>query len=846
MAAPVKIKSNLMHTGIGRSQNRIHNPYSMIDLSTHKRFRRFLFLGLTLGCVSHAFAFKEPATGSRQTIPFDTGWHFQLGDVSAARLPDFNDAGWRTLDLPHDWSIEAPINPPPDGEKSGGFFSHGIAWYRKSFDVDTAAGQKVVIEFDGVYMNSEVWINGHFLGRRPYGFVGFDYDLTEFLNTNGTSNLLAMRVDDSAEPALRWYAGSGIYRHVRLLVTSYTHFRLDGGIVITTPEVSRSSALVVANYVIDAHFFTNAEREAWLTNVWKPQPVTNEVVLRSCVEDLDGKAVAGTESKLLLENMHPGQRAAQRIKLSKPRLWSDRTPELYQLRSTLLRDGHRLDETVTTFGIRQLKFDSNRGLLVNGQPIKLKGVCLHQDAGSFGNAVPLAVWAWRLAELKEMGCNAIRTSHHPFAPEFYDLCDRLGFYVFDEAFDEWTLDWPYNFTENSRGKSAYGYHLYFQQWHDSDLRAMLRRDRNHPSVILWSIGNEIPNQKDRNGAKIARELVATCHDEDPTRPVTSACDQSAAATRNGFMDALDIAGYNYIGRLYGTNTYAPERKRFPHRLCLGTETTHAREYWLGVRDHDYVIGDFIWTGMDYLGEAHAWPERGSHSGFLDLAGGKKPEFYQRAAYWRDDPVLQLVVLTGDKATSEWQPAPAFIKWNWPAGASVTVRAVANCDAVELFLNGHSLGRQAVSPDVYSCDWHVSYEPGILSAIGYKGSRQVAVQELRTVGPAARLQINPLAVPIVSDLALYEIIVMDAAGRAISEASPLVSLQVEGAGRLIGLDTGDLGYGGCFKSDTRNAYHGRLLATVQRTSATGEIRLTASAPALESATKIQASPKQLTP
>jgi beta-galactosidase len=787
-----------------------------------------LFL-IALGLSFSAFALS--ASSSREVLPFDTGWRFQLGDDPAFRQPGFDDKKWRILDLPHDWSIEGQFDPAPDGDRSGGFFPHGIGWYRKTFTPDFVAGKKVVLEFDGVYMNSEVWINGHFLGRRPYGFVGFRYDLTDFLNTNDAPNVLAVRVDDSLEPSLRWYAGSGIYRHVRLITTAYTHFRLDGGIRITTPEISTKHAVVEANYIIDAHFFTEAERQDWLAHVWNPHPISRDLVLRSCVEDLDGKVLASAEAKLTLENMHSGQPATQRIMLAKPRLWSDRTPELYQLRSTLILDGRVLDETTTSFGIRQIKFDSDRGLLVNGQPTKLKGVCLHQDAGSFGNAVPTAVWAWRLAQLKEMGCNAIRTSHHPFAPEFYDLCDQLGFYVLDEAFDEWTLDWFYNFAENPRGKSLYGYHLYFDQWHDTDLCAMLRRDRNHPSVILYSIGNEIPNQKDRGGAKIARELVAVCHEEDPTRPVTSACDQSAVATRNGFMDALDIAGYNYISRLYGTNTYVPERKRFPHRLCLGTETTYARQYWLGVRDHDYVIGDFIWTGIDYLGEASKYPDRGLPVGFLDLAGGKKPEFYQRAAYWRDDPVLQLMVLSGEKPEDDWHPAAAFLKWNWSAGATVTVRAVANCDEVELFLNHHSLGRHVVSHDVYSSDWSVPYEPGVLSAAGYRAGKQVIVQELRTTGEPTRLQITPLASPVVSDVTLYEITVVDAAGLTVRDARPAVNIKVEGAGQLIGLDTGDLSYIGSFKTDARAAAGGRLLATVRRTLPTGEIRLVATAPGL---------------
>jgi beta-galactosidase len=506
------------------------------------------------------------------------------------------------------------------------------------------------------------------------------------------------------------------------------------------------------------------------------------------------------------------------------------------LRSTLEIDGSVLDEATTTFGIRQLVFDPDHGLSVNGKPTKFKGVCLHQDAGSFGNAVPTAVWALRLARLKEMGCNAIRTSHHPFAPEFYDLCDQMGFYVFDEAFDEWNRDWPYNFTENPRGKAPYGYHLYFQQWHDTDLRAMLRRDRNHPSVILYSIGNEIPNQLDLDGYKLAKELIQICHEEDPTRPATSACDQSLVSSRNGFMDALDIAGYNYIDRLYSTNSYAPEHDRFPKRLFLGTETSTEIHNWLGVRDHDYVIGEFIWTGIDYLGESRSYPRRGNESGFLDLAVGKKPGFYQRAAYWRDDPVLNVSVRS---ATNSGNLMPrrggsALSTWNWETGAQVIVHAAANCDEVELFLNGRSLGRHAVSQDEYATNWRVSYVPGTLSAVGYRAGKEVAAQKLVTTGPAARLQITPLPSPIASDLTFYEITVVDEAGLGVLKATPAVTVRVEGAGRLIGLDTGDLNYVGLFKTDTRDAYQGRLLATVQRTAQTGGIRLTAAAPGLSTA------------
>ncbi|MGC1392005.1 MAG: glycoside hydrolase family 2 TIM barrel-domain containing protein [Bacteroidales bacterium] len=770
----------------------------------------------------------------REIIPFDKDWSFWLGDDPAARLPGFNDKSWRILDLPHDWSIESAINPPPEGEGNGGFFSHGIAWYRKEFtSPDTT--RKVVIEFDGVYMNSEVWINGQFLGRRPYGFIGFRYDLTEYLNKNGFPNILAVRVDDSSEPALRWYAGSGIYRHIRLISTGYTHFRLDGGISITTPEISSEKAIVKADYIIDPDFFTYQEQLVWSRDVWKAKPVSREITLISSVLSPDGDVISSSESKLALQSMHPGQSATHKVMVPKPRLWCDKTPILYKLRSTLMLEGQKLDETVTTFGIRSLKFDPDSGLFVNGRSVKLKGVCLHQDAGSFGNAVPIAIWAYRLSLLKEMGCNAIRTSHHPFAPEFYDLCDQLGFYVFDEAFDEWTRDWPYNYTENPRGKSKYGYHLYFNQWYETDLRSMLRRDRNHPCVILYSIGNEIPNQLNDDGWKLAKKLIAICHEEDSTRPATSACDQSFVSSRNGFMKELDIAGYNYIDRLYGDSTYVPEHRRFPHRVFLGTETGSQIHYWLGVRDNKYVIGDFIWTGIDYLGETGKFPSRGNRSGFIDIAGGKKPGFYQRKAYWKEDPALQLFVLTGEKPENSWQFQPAMLKWNWPAKTNVTVRAAANCDEVELFLNNHSLGRKVVSHNIYSADWSMEFKPGELKAIGFTKGLPVAESKLVTTGAEAKLQITPINLPVASDLVLFEVEVTDKTGLNVTDATDAVTVNVESSGRLIGLDTGELVYDGLFKTNVRNAYQGRLLVTVQRTEPTGEIRLTATASGLSMAT-----------
>jgi len=795
------------------------------------------FKSLVVFCVIGLFSISlvhAQSNNPRKIIPFDDGWRFWLGDDQSAKQINFDDSKWQTLNVPHDWSIEGPANPPPTGDKNSGYFTHGIGWYRKSFTSPPDTLKKVVIEFDAVYMNSEVWMNGQFLGQKPYGFIGFRYDITEFLKRDGSQNVIVVRVDNSSDPSLRWYAGSGIYRHVRLITTGYTHFHLDGGISISTPDISEEKAVVKTDYIIDPNFFTDQELQAWVKDPWKVKPQTKDIILRSCVLDLDGKIVASAESNLTLQSMHPGQHATQQVSVPNPRLWSDGTPNLYQLRSTLLLDGRTLDETTTTFGIRKLEYIPERGLFVNGKSTKLKGVCLHQDGGSFGNAVPIAIWAYRLGLLKEMGCNAIRTSHHPFAPEFYDLCDQLGFYVFDEAFDEWTRDWTLNYTENTRGKAKYGYHLYFNQWYETDLRAMLRRDRNHPSVILYSIGNEIPDQFNDDGWKLAKKLMTICHEEDSTRPATSACDQSFVSSRNGFMDQLDIMGYNYIDRLYGDSTYMPEHRRFPQRLLLGTETNHQIRYWLGVRDNDYVIGDFIWTGIDYLGETSKFPGRGSMSGEIDLSGGKKTSFYQRAAYWRNDPVLQLFVLTGEKAKNPWQSPPAFLKWNWSDTAHLIVRAATNCDEVELFLNNRSLGRKAISHNLYSNDWSVEYKSGELKAVGYNKGKQVATSILKTTGKATKLQIAALQLPVASDIVLFEVTVTDKAGLKVIDGKSPITVQVEGDGKLIGLDNGELDYTGSFKTNTRNSYQGRLLVAVQRTSSVGEIHIISTAPGLSSA------------
>ncbi len=507
------------------------------------------------------------------------------------------------------------------------------------------------------------------------------------------------------------------------------------------------------------------------------------------------------------------------------------------LKSTLEYDGRIVDDQVTTIGIRSIAFTKEKGMLVNGKQEKIKGVCLHQDAGSLGNAVPDGVWQYRLQKIKDMGANAIRCSHHPFSPEFYSICDSIGLYVMDEAFDEWNKGYGFA-TENPAGKMKYGYHLYFNQWAETDLRAMIQRDRNHPSVIMYSIGNKIPNQQAFDGALLAAKLQNICHDEDPTRLVTAACDFIVFANENGFLDTLDIAGYNYLGRFTGDKMYAPEKERYPNRLYLGTETYHDTNYWLAVRDNDYVMGDFIWAGFDYLGEGGlAWPKRGWDACLIDMAGAERPEYYLRKSYWSNQPVVRIAVQNGKSPESEWHPRPTASHWNWKWNASFlnSVFVYSNCDAVELLMNDSSLGKKAVDKNLYYAKWEIPFYPGTIKAIGYKNGKAVTEHFLQTAGDAAgiklvsnkhNLQANG------TDVAIIEINVVDKNGIPVINNQQEISVKIDGPAKLIGLDNGDQRNHEQYKTSTRKTFNGRLLATIQATDRPGKIVVSFSGASLQ--------------
>jgi len=783
---------------------------------------------------------------------FDFGWRFFKGDATGADQSAFDDSAWRKLSLPHDWSIEGPFTQSEPAGGAGANLPTGIGWYRKHFAVpETLRGKKITLTFDGVYMNSDVWINGHLLGHRPYGYSTFNYDITPFVNFGSTPNVVSIRVDDSLQPASRWYAGAGIYRNVWFTATSPVHVA-QWGTYVTTPKATTDSATV------------------WVrTEVKNEDAAARTVTVVSQVVDNKGTVVASSEAKVDLP-AGGDQYATQTIELAKPSLWSLDTPSLYKLH-TIIKDAaannnQALDEYDTSFGVRSIYYDVAKGFFLNGEPVKMLGMCLHGDAGAVGVAVPDGVLERRLKLLKDMGCNAIRMSHNPPSPEMLDLCDRLGFLVMDESFDEWLVS-----------KVTYGYSKYFTDWSQKDLTTMLQRDRNHPSIVIWSVGNEIREQTRPNGPTLLAPLVETCHREDPTRPVTSAMDNiftDSGPAPVAFVDLLDVAGYNYVDR-WGMrrNTYfADDRVAYPNRKMIGTEdsglgsargqygfraqpagtperATYAsamirtEQLWEFNETHDYVIGYFTWTGIDYLGEA-GWPRKGSTSGAIDMCGFPKDAYYFYQSQWTDKPMVHL-----------------FPTWNWAGreGQVIPVIAYSNCDVIELFLNGKSYGAKALEyprqgakggwntyafPQIgpttadLHLSWDVPYEPGTLKAVGYKNGQVVATEEIHTAGPPTSIELKCDRDNFTAnqrDVAHLTVRILDAQGNPVPDANNLLTFAVTGPAQLIGLDNGDVASHEDYKSNQRQAFSGMALGILQATAQSGEIQVKVTADGLKEST-----------
>jgi beta-galactosidase len=792
--------------------------------------RPFLLIALL------AAALPAPsAAPARERRNFDDAWKFHLGDVAGSEQPAAGDSAWRTLNLPHDWSIEGPYSA--SNASGTGFLPGGIGWYRKTFQLPEALrGRRVFLAFDGVYRDSDVWINGHPLGHRPYGYSSFEYELTPYLDFGGAPNLVAVRVDHSAEADSRFYTGSGIYRHVWLTITAPVHVA-HWGTYVCTPMIGDSQSLVSIETAVINQSVADAA-----------------VKLAISIEDPSGHEVATVSSE---DRLAAGASRAftSQTAVAKPLLWSLDAPNLYTAVTRVFVDGALADETRTPFGIRGIRFDPNHGFFLNGQPLKLKGVCIHHDLGGLGAAFSEAALERRLKALKELGVNAIRCSHNPMAPEEYDLCDRLGLLVMDEAFDEWTAGkhkWIEGWNAGTPGTR--GYHEVFQEWADRDISDMVLRDRNHPSIVLWSIGNEIEYPSDPfghplgrdglqpgmlNGIELvptARRLIADVKRLEGTRPVTEALADTRASNATGLANLLDVAGYNYLEQYY-----AADHMAYPERVILGSENSHSLEAWRAVAANQYVAGQFLWTGIDYLGESARYPGRGSAAGLLDLCGFRKPLAYLREALWSSRPMVYVAAREpGSAAASPNRPVSVVEHWNWAGDSrkAIPVEVYTNCASAELFLNGRSLGEKPVADRLDPVlHWDVPNEPGVLRAIGRRDSKEAARFELVTAGAPHHLLLTPDRTTLAAggqDLANVAIEVVDAQGRRVYGSSAMVEVQVSGPGELAALDTGDMRDISPVQANHRNTYRGRALAMVRSGAAAGKIAVRASAPGLQAA------------
>jgi len=792
---------------------------------------------LCLSFIAVLFTFNGFGQQGRTTADFDKDWHFHLGDVSGAEQTGTSDAGWRVLNLPHDWSIEGKFSKDNPASPEGGALPGGIGWYRKTFTVPASSKNKLVyIDFDGVYQKSTVWINGHQLGFRPNGYISFRYELTPYLNFGG-SNTIAVKVDNSVQPNSRWYSGSGIYRNVWLVTTDKIAVDHWGTYVITPSVTDKLAQVKIVTTIINR------------TKASRPATITTTII------GADGKTIGSSVSNTTLKNA--STQLIQEIKVDDPKLWSVDRPYLYKV-VTKITGLNFADEYATPLGIRYFNFDVDKGFSLNGKHLKILGVCDHHDLGSLGAAVNTRALERQLQMLKAFGCNGIRTSHNPPAPELLNLCDKMGFIVMDEAFDCW--EWK---------KVKYDYHLYFKEWHKRDLEDQVLRDRNHPSVMIWSIGNEIPQQSDTSALRLAPELAGIVRSLDKTRPITTANDNPGKGNKIIESGAIDLIGYNYH-----EFDYATFHDRYPGKKFIATETTSGLEMrghydmpsdsvrvwpsrwdkpftdgnkdnsvsaydnvrpawgsthettWKVMKKYDFLSGMFIWTGFDYLGEPtpYSWPSRSSYFGIIDLAGFPKDIFYMYQSEWTNKTVLHI-----------------FPHWNWEPGKMVDVWAFYNnADEVELYLNGKSLGVKKKTGEDLHVMWRVKYEPGTLKAVSRKNGKTVLTREIHTAGAPAKIELTADRKNIKADgkdLSFITVRILDKDGNLVPNADNLVNFKLNGEAFIAGVDNGDEVSHDPFKANYRKAFNGLALAIVQTKEKAGSITFTATSKGLQEATVV---------
>jgi len=813
---------------------------------------------LSLVALISAFAFtvkKDNPDFSTRKVAFNSGWNFHLNDSVNDKDTINSSTIWRTLNLPHDWSIEGQFDEKSPAGYGGGSLNGGLGWYKKSFKVALENKEKITsIIFDGVYRNSQVWINGHYLGKRPNGYIGFQYDLSPYLNYGDKINEIIVKVDNSKQPNSRWYSGSGIFRNIWLETTNKLHVD-QWGTYITTSKVTAQTASVHIETTLKNRY--NSSKSAVVTTT----------IFKNYT-----KITSATQNVTIAANASQVQN--QDIIVKNPVLWSVEKPEQYTAVTTISIESTIIDEYKTNFGIRNFKFDLNKGFILNGKQVKIKGVCMHHDLGPLGSAINTRAIERQLEILKEMGVNGIRTSHNPPAPELLDLCDKMGFIVMDEAFDMW-----------KKSKTKYDYSLDWDQWHAKDLQDQILRDRNHPSIFMWSIGNEIPEQWSDEGVVIAKELSVIVKKLDTTRLVTAAMNPAVNMNidevtlqfeksktyfnKLATSGALDIIGYNYAHQ-----TFEHHQKNFPNIPFIATETTSALETrgyydsvsdvikkwpvrwdlkftdgnpgntvsaydqvqapwgstheatWKVMKKYDFLAGMYIWTGFDYIGEPtpYEWPSVSSYFGIVDLAGFPKDVYYMYQSEWTNKTVLHL-----------------FPHWNWKSDQNVDVWVYYNnADEVELFLNGKSLGTKKKIEDDLHIMWRVPFQAGTLKAVSRKNEKIVKETAIQTAENPAKLKLTADRKTINADgddLSFVTVEITDQKGVLSPKANNEIQFSLKGSGKIVGVCSGDPVSHESYKGTKHTALNGKCLVVIQAGTKSEKLELTASANGLKSSTTI---------
>lgn len=729
------------------------------------------------------------AVAAREVRSLDNRWEFTLTEATIDGLAGAD--GWRTVDVPHDWSIEGEFDRSNPSGQGGAYLPAGIGWYRKTIKADFGADERLFLEFDGVMACSSVYVDGKLAGYRPNGYVGFTYDITDLV-TPGKDAVIAVKVDNSVQPASRWYTGSGINRHVRLVSKSSCHIPMNGAFVSF-----------------------NDGKIDFKTTVANMAKTGTKVSLQYILKDADGKTAARGNSPAIQIEADSQTEVSGSIDIKNPHLWSVNDPYLYTLEVSVMDGRKELDKETVITGLRTIRFDNEKGFFLNAQNMKMYGVCLHSDAGALGTAVPASVWEYRLQQLRKLGVNAVRMAHNPADPTLMELCDRMGFLVMAESFDTWNS--PKNHAEK-------GYNLYFDEWWEADTRAMVEQARNHPSVVIYSVGNEIrDNLNNEQGFDKYRRQQDLVHSLDNTRPVTMALfrPNSSGVYRNGFAEMMDVVGQNY--RVDELKAY---HDAHPEKAIIGTENTHDVQSWLMLRDDPSLCGQFLWAGIDYLGEA-AWPQVMWSTSLLDVTGGVKPAGLQRSSWWTSQPMVAFARHADNNGAgalvSDWTPA------DMDTYDQAVIEVYSNCREVELFVNGESQGRKAMPDNARPAPFNINFNPGKIEAVGYNDGTEMARCTSVTADEPTRINIEQAggrAGTGFDDVEILSIRITDKNGTVCPNSDCSIELKVEGA-RLIAIDNADvMAHDTSHKSAVFNTYQGRMTAYIRRTSATGKVTVTA--------------------